>query len=385
MFEQLITTPSWTAPECPAPPDWRLDWPAVERRNGWLRRLAGVPQDPAYHAEGDVLVHTRLVVEALVGLPAWRALPPVERALLFMAALLHDIAKATCTHWEDGRIVSPGHARTGAMLTRALLWAGDGFDAPIPFACREAIARLVRHHGLPLWFVDKPDPRRAVIAASQSVRLDHAALLAEADVLGRVSPDRRQLLDRLALFRDFCAEQGCYDRPRAFASDHSRFVYFRSECGDPDYAAHDDTAFEVVLLSGLPGAGKDTWATEHCADRPVIALDAIRQELGITPRAGQNAIGQAARECARDLLRRRQPFVWNATNISRPLRASLIDLFAAYGARVRIVYLDAPLAVLLQRNRARAAAVPEPVIRKMLHKLDVPDLTEAHQVEWIGE
>ena len=33
-------------------------------RYPWLRDLAATPQDPHYHAEGDVLTHTRLVAEA---------------------------------------------------------------------------------------------------------------------------------------------------------------------------------------------------------------------------------------------------------------------------------------------------------------------------------
>ena len=36
---------------------------------------------------------------------------------------------------------------------------------------------------------------------------------------------------------------------------------------------------EVVLLSGYPGAGKDTQVRAHLADRPVIELDALRAEL----------------------------------------------------------------------------------------------------------
>jgi tRNA uridine 5-carbamoylmethylation protein Kti12 len=37
----------------------------------------------------------------------------------------------------------------------------------------------------------------------------------------------------------------------------------------------------------------------------------------------------------------------------------------------------------LQRNRSRSAIVPEKVIHKLFARLDIPDRTEAHQVEWI--
>src|SRR5437879_1968992 len=49
---------------------------------------------------------------------------------------------------------------------------------------------------------------------------------AEADVRGRMCADGRKLLERIDLFRQFCAELDCFEQPRAFASAHSRFVYF---------------------------------------------------------------------------------------------------------------------------------------------------------------
>jgi predicted kinase len=39
--------------------------------------------------------------------------------------------------------------------------------------------------------------------------------------------------------------------------------------------------------------------------------------------------------------------------------------------------------VILRRNQEREASVPEPVIARMLRRLEVPDLTEAHAVEWV--
>jgi len=92
---------------------------------------------------------------------------------------------------------------------------------------------------------------------------------------------------------------------------------------------------------------------------------------------------QAAKARARELLRRQQPFAWNATNITRALRRQLVDLFSAYGARVCIGYVEVPYAELPTRNRHRPAAVPEKVLQRLLRRLDVPDPTEAQRVEWV--
>ena len=374
---------AWSLPCCPAPPTWSVDWPAILAAYPWLRSLDGVPQSPVHHAEGDVLIHTRLVAEALAAMPAWRALPDTERAVLFAAALLHDIGKPGCTQVEpDGHISTRGHARAGASSTRHRLWTREGLGVETPFAVRETITALVRLHGLPLWFLEREDIDRALFTASYRVRLDRVALLAEADARGRACRDKAELLDRIELFRETCREHNCLDHPRPFSSDHTRVCYFRGIHRDPDYDAYDDTWGEVVLLAGLPGAGKDTWLRDNLPDRPVLSLDAIRRELDIDPKKTQGRVVHSAKQQARELLRDRRPLVWNATNLTRRMRDPLIDLFLAYGARVRIVYLDSPLDVLLRRNRARPAAVPEPVIRRLADKLELPDLTEAHRVEY---
>jgi putative nucleotidyltransferase with HDIG domain len=364
----------------------RLNWPALQARFSWLRAMDGVPQSPIYHAEGDVLVHTRMVCEAMLELEGWSLLAPADRQALLAAALLHDVGKPACTVIErDGSITSRGHARKGERIARRLLWLGEELSTPAPFSLREQIAALVRWHGLPLQFLDKPDPIRAVIAASQNVRLDHVALLAEADVRGRICSDQQELLERIALFREFCQEQACYTIPRAFASDYSRFVYLHSERGDPNYEAYDDTNFEAIIMAGLPGAGKDTWIRTHMADRPVISLDNIRRELGISPTAEQGQVIQAARERARELMRRQQSFIWNATNITRMMRSRVIDLALDYHARTRIVYVESPFTEILSRNRARRESVPENVIYRLLDKLEMPDMSEAHKVNWVQQ
>jgi len=376
---------NWELPFCPKPPGWTLDLDGLVEQFWWLRAMDGVPQDPVHHAEGDVLIHTRMVVEALIAHPAWRDLPPAERSVLFAAALLHDVGKSTTTKvGPDGQVTAEGHARQGERMARTALWS-EGFGGPVPFACREAIARLVRYHGLPLWFLHKPSPERAVIESSLTVRNDLLALLAEADALGRRCTDLPDLLLRLDLFRVMARELDCLTAPRRFPSDHARFVYFRSDTPDLHYVPYDDTKFEVVLLSGLPGVGKDTWIRQNGNGCPVVSLDALRREMGVDPEDAQGTVVNTAKERARALLREGQPFLWNATNVTRQIRKPLIDLFAGYHARIRLVYLDAPLEVILQRDSRRARPVSEPVIRKLMQKVEVPDLTEAHTLELVAE
>ncbi|MBA2395143.1 MAG: AAA family ATPase [Ktedonobacteraceae bacterium] len=386
MNNNTTSQQAWSFPFCPVPPHWALDWEDLQAQFSWLQAMEGVPQSPIYHAEGDVLIHTHNVVEALTRTEEWRNLPILERELLFASTLLHDIGKPVCTKIDEaGHISSRGHAQKGEFMVRQLLWLGEELTAPLPLVPREYIASMVRFHGLPLQFLHWTKPERALIAASQRVRMDHIALLAEADVKGRICQDTNELLERIALFRELCKECLCYDGPRQFPDAYSRFLYFQRDERDPNYKAYDDTEFEVVLMSGLPGVGKDTWIRQHLADRPVIALDALRRKLKISAEDDQGPVITAAKEQARELMRKKQSFVWNATNITRMMRQQLIELFLSYNARVRIVYLDAPFKIILQRNHDRQNSVPEQVIYKLLSKLEVPTLIEAHQVDWICE
>lgn len=90
--------------------------------------LKGCEQPPEYHPEGDVLVHTRLMLEHL---PADASLP------LVLSVLLHDIAKPA-TRTVDagtGRIRFNGHDQLGATMAEAILrrlkYSNDVIDAVV--------------------------------------------------------------------------------------------------------------------------------------------------------------------------------------------------------------------------------------------------------------
>jgi poly(A) polymerase len=69
--------------------------------------LRGCAQSPDYHPEGDVFVHTMLVLEQL---------PAGTPETLALGALLHDVAKPPCAAERDGRITFYGHCERGAEM-----------------------------------------------------------------------------------------------------------------------------------------------------------------------------------------------------------------------------------------------------------------------------
>jgi putative nucleotidyltransferase with HDIG domain len=202
----------------PAPPDFHVDWDALDARFDWVRAMRGTVQDPIHHAEGDVWIHTRMVCEAMCALAAFRTLGERERRIAFLGALLHDVGKPTRTQiGDDGRVTSKGHSAHGALLARRILWR-----LGVPFDEREEVVALVRHHQEPFWLIEREDPLRLVAASSQRVRCDLLALLAEADARGRTCEDQAKILDAIALYRAYAEEQGCLATPYAFPSAHAR-------------------------------------------------------------------------------------------------------------------------------------------------------------------
>ncbi|MCA9708018.1 MAG: AAA family ATPase [Myxococcales bacterium] len=341
--------------------------------------MRGCPQDPVFHAEGDVWIHTRMVCEAMAGLPEFREAPPDQRLRLFAAALLHDVAKPQCTVEQDGRVRSPGHSPAGALRARVILWR-----LGLPFCDREQVCAQIRYHQVPYHWASRSDSRGLLIRMSQTASLRELTVLTRADLLGRRCEDQAERLDDVTLFGEYAQELGCLDAPWPFANDHARVMYFRRPDRDPDWVAYDDTRFTVTVLSGLPGSGKSTWVAEHAQGQAVIELDAIRRELGIDPSEPQGKVIDVARGRAREHLRRGEPLVWDATNLTRSLRTRIIGLALDYGARVRLVYAEAPAHELPGRNRDRAHPVPPGVLERMMRRWEPPDRTEAHELVYVG-
>lgn len=360
----------------PQAPAFAVPWDALQCFD-WVRALEACPQDPVHHAEGNVWIHTRMVLETLVTLPAWRALSEDDRAAVYLACLLHDVAKPWTTKVEaDGRVTAKGHSRHGELFARRMLW-----ELGAPFALREMVCGLVRFHQIPFYLIGRDDAQRLAAEISLVCRADLLALVAEADIRGRQCQDLPRILDNIALFQAFCEDEGCWTGARPFASAHTRAVYFRSEGRHPDVEAFDDTKGELTMMCGLPGSGKDTYVQRQLAGLPVVSLDDLRAELDVDPTDDQGTVAQVGRERIRVHFRRQERFVFNATNLNRQRRGAILALAADYGVRVRIVYCEAPRATLLAQNRAREGCVPDDVIRRMSEKWELPNLTEAHAVD----
>ena len=376
----------------PRAPGYTYDWAGLQALaplSHWFERMAATPQNPAWHGEGDVMTHTRMVCDALAGMADFQALPETERDALALATLLHDIGKPACTRLENGVLTSPHHGPVGAKLARGLLWRDFGLcGAEEAMRFREAVCLLIRYHTKPLHMLEANHPPVVAmkLAANGELApvfsLRSLCLLSQADVLGRIASDNAENLERIALSRELAREEGCLDGPYPFPSAHTKRAMFSGARVWRDQELYDDTWGEVILMCGLPGTGKDAWIRKHHPDLPTVCLDDVRCELGVAPTDDQGRVVQIARERAKALLRQKRPFIWNATSLTSR-RAQQIELFEDYHARVQVVYLETGWEENLRRNAERADPVPEDVLERMLDRLEPPERFEARAVDWL--
>ncbi|MEZ5352461.1 MAG: CCA tRNA nucleotidyltransferase [Bryobacteraceae bacterium] len=111
--------------------------------------MKGVEQPPEFHPEGDVWIHTRMMLQAMAG----EGTPPPSLTLA-LGILLHDVAKPPTFRVAD-RIRFDGHAELGARMARAILERLRFSNATV-----DRVEALVAHH---MRFKDAPRMRESTL------------------------------------------------------------------------------------------------------------------------------------------------------------------------------------------------------------------------------
>jgi tRNA nucleotidyltransferase (CCA-adding enzyme) len=177
------------------------------KQTGWLKHfpeiaaLDGVPQEPEWHPEGDVLVHTNHCLNALVGLDSWRNGPPQTRRLLTLSVLAHDFGKATTTKQAERRgklrWVSPEHEAAGGPLAETFLARiGAPLDL-IPRVRQLVVNHLLHHQGAEEY---RDTTVRRLARKIEPATIDELIAVMQSDHLGRpplVSAETVRRLDHL--------------------------------------------------------------------------------------------------------------------------------------------------------------------------------------------
>jgi tRNA nucleotidyltransferase (CCA-adding enzyme) len=163
---------------------WLRELGAVDQIFAELKALIDVPQEPEWHPEGDVWIHTLLTVDRARELID--ELPYAKQVTVMLAALAHDFGKPATTRFIDGRIRSREHEEAGiapaeTFLDRLNLHTLDGYDL------RSQVLAIVRDHLKPGEFYKKrlEVSVGAFRRLARKVDLELLYRVAKADSLGR--------------------------------------------------------------------------------------------------------------------------------------------------------------------------------------------------------
>ncbi len=162
-----------------------LDLGVIERLFPEIQALVGCEQEPEWHPEGDVWVHTLMVIDQ-----ARTRIDDLDRPrqiVVMLGAVCHDLGKPLTTAFIDGRIRSIDHEQAGvepatAVLDRLNIHTIDGYDV------RRQMLGIVAHHLKPGMFRQSQTPvgDGAFRRLAEKVDLEMLARLAKSDCLGRV-------------------------------------------------------------------------------------------------------------------------------------------------------------------------------------------------------
>jgi tRNA nucleotidyltransferase (CCA-adding enzyme) len=164
--------------------NWLRQLGAVHQLFPELAALIDVPQEPEWHPEGDVWIHTLLTADRARELIDDLDYP--RQVTVMLAALCHDLGKPATTAFVDGRIRSREHEEGGAepairFLDRLNVHTLDGYDV------RAQVIALVRDHLKPGELYKKRNEVSdgAFRRLARKCELDLLYRVAKADSLGR--------------------------------------------------------------------------------------------------------------------------------------------------------------------------------------------------------
>ena len=161
-----------------------LDLGVVDKLFPELRALVGCAQEPEWHPEGDVWVHTLQVIDrARLRIDD---LSRPERIAVMLGAVCHDFGKPATTAFIDGRIRSMDHEEQGvapasAFLDRLNVQSFDGYDV------RQQVLGITAQHLKPgSWYKVRDEVGDGAFRRlAQKVDLELLARVAKADCEGR--------------------------------------------------------------------------------------------------------------------------------------------------------------------------------------------------------
>ena len=172
-----------------------------------LDAMQATEQNPRYHAEGNVLTHTEMVLAAYQTESSQFELDAHDHEVLYWASVLHDIGKVKVTQWRRNRWSAKGHERAGLAPARDLLLRRPEISTPQ----RRRILDLVKYHAVPLQWGLRQQPIEAYKRLATRTDLRLMGIFAHFDIVGRICEKKEEVLNLILQFNQKIVPQVHYE------------------------------------------------------------------------------------------------------------------------------------------------------------------------------
>lgn len=378
-----------------------------------LNLFESTEQDRLWHSEGNVRVHTNMVMNEMVKMRDFVESSESDKKILIYSALFHDYAKPITTKIKnkDGinRVIAPDHEKTAASL---LFFANKPSD--LTHGEWISVINLVKTHDM---------LKKAVVSGcykkdfyntlNESGSNKLLYILEKADILGRSCIDKNVQMQHVEIFKEFCLEYGLWtsDDIEKEMKDAIKYIiskrkniteqqamiifkkHIRSFIKGDTYHIDEEIAKSykyfgnkkrstVSILCGVSGSGKSHIIKKLFTDSTkIISLDEIRGLVSGSDdsQKNNNEVKRIAYEKLKEFLKNGDDCVWDATNIRFDFRKKIIDLCEKYDGVSRILIINNQIGNILKSNKKRKRVVDEKIIFEQINRFQIPFKNESDE------
>lgn len=142
----------------------------------------------------------------------------------------------------------------------------------------------------------------------------------------------------------------------------------------------------LLMLVGLPGSGKSTYASRYEDMYSIHSFDAVRDELfgDENDQTDNTKVFSVLHKRIIDDLKVGKNVIYDATNISWKRRKSFLSLLGKIDCYKEAVVIATPYEICLEQNESRERRVPEEVIEEMYRNFDIPFYNEGWDAVFIA-
>lgn len=396
----------------------KVDLSLVIEKNGkdipLLLKLEETEQDPEWHAEGNVFIHTNMVIDEMYKIFEEKDLSLSDKYILLMSAIFHDIAKPLVSKWKEvlgvNRLTAKGHEYDGMSYLFYKFLELDLTESE-----SRQILDLVGYHQMPKLLVVKEGYTQWDYKwLTKTTRGELFYLLELADMRGRETLEYEEQLEYMELFKLYAQEYNCFDQISGLdlelrklfvenfkETDEKALSYLigktkkrliDKDIKDPlvsyqKYFEHKNNHGTLYLMCGVSGSGKSTAVSNLIKNEgvtTVIELDALRANHDIkrnNRREVDGRVRQEAKEMLKRALSKKESVIFDACNQRKDFRSQICDLAEEYFAKTVLVFIKTPMSQCIKNDQDRSVrTVGSYVIETQVKTFQYPEDIEFNEI-----